>query len=312
MTIEVLDGGALTSVQDAAGRSGWRHLGVPVGGAGDRWSARLANALVGNAPDAAVLEVTMRGPVLRFGHATVVALGGSRFDATVDGAPIDVGEPRRVRAGSVLAIGTGDGARCYLAVSGGIDVPSVLGSRATDLRSGFGGHEGRALQRGDRLHLGHPTGSPLRWMRRSPTGGPLRVAKGPHAGIAALVGPTWSVGPEADRVGVRLDGPRLRLEPAEIPSIGLPEGAIQVPPDGRPIITLADRPVTGGYPVPACVIGADAGRAAQLRPGDLVAFVLVSADDARAAWEERVRAGRALEAVRSSADEDLRWTGSLE
>src|SRR5687768_2709351 len=142
--IEVVEAGTLTSVQTAVGRPGWRHLGVPVGGAVDAWAARLANRLVGNPDDAPLLEITLSGPLLRFERSTAVALAGATFDATLDGMSVPPNVGRLVRAGGVLRILDGDGARGYLAVAGGIVKERVLGSVATDLRSGFGGHDGRA------------------------------------------------------------------------------------------------------------------------------------------------------------------------
>ena len=183
--IEVIEPGALTSVQTAGGRPGWRHVGVPVGGAADAWSARLANRLVGNADDAALLELTLTGPSLRFEAKTSVALTGAAFDATLDGLPLPPFVGRRVRRGSVLRIGMGDGARGYLRVAGGIRVPAVLGSMATDLRTGFGGHEGRALRAGDRLEVGSPSASIRRWTGRDAEwpdpdrAGPAPSAAGP-------------------------------------------------------------------------------------------------------------------------------------
>lgn len=309
--IEVLEPGALTSVQTAGGRPGWRHLGVPAGGAADAWSARLANRLVGNPDDAALLEVTLHGPSLRFESAAAVALAGASFEATVDHLPLAAGVGRRVRPGSVLRIGTGDGARAYLAVGGGMGAVPVLGSAATDLRAGFGGHHGRALQAGDRLTFGTPMDTIRRWTGGERVG-PIRVVAGPHDGIARIVAQSWVVGFEADRTGVRLDGPSLTSYPSEVPSMGLPLGAIQVPPDGRPIVMLADRPVTGGYPVPACVIRADIGRVAALRPGDEVAFASVSLEEARRAWRQAEDELAALEDAGAPPDDELGWAGAIE
>lgn len=308
--IEVLEAGALTSVQTAGGRPAWRHLGVPIGGAVDPWGARLANRLVGNSDDAALLEITLHGPWLRFGAPTVVALSGATFEARLNGLPLPTNAGRHVRAGSLLRIGTGDGARGYLAVAGGIDVELVLGSAATDLRTGFGGHQGRVLRAGDRLACGTPSGTVRRWVGSQPSG-PIRIVDGPHRGASALVDQDWIVGAEADRAGVRLDGRSLPREP-EVASMGLPLGAIQVPPDGRPIVMLADRPVTGGYPVPACVIRADIGRIAALRPGDEVTFSLVSIEAARRVLRESEREFDALEDAAASPDTALQWTGALE
>lgn len=312
MTIEVVEPGPLTTVQDAAGRPGWRHVGVPQGGAADPWAARLANRLVGNPDGAPLLEATMHAPTLRFGTPSAVALVGE-LDASVDGLPLTSGVAREVRAGALLRIGSGRDARGYLAVAGGLSVERVLGSASTDLRGGFGGVEGRALRAGDRLGVGTATGGRHRWLGQWPSG-PIRIVAGPHADRldpAELVAGAWRVGADADRTGARLDGPALSVQgPTEIASVGLPLGAIQVPPDGRPIVMLADRPVTGGYPVPAVVIGADIGRMARLRPGDPVAFASVSLEGARDALRRMNDELAALEALDAPGDDELGWAGS--
>jgi biotin-dependent carboxylase-like uncharacterized protein len=312
--IEVVQPGALTSVQTARGRMGWRHLGIPVGGAADAWSARLANRLVGNDDDAALLEVTLLGPTLDFGVAARVAITGASFVASVDGRSLPPFEAREIQGGSTLRIGEGDGARAYLAIAGGVMVETLLGSAATDLRSGFGGHEGRALRTGDVLSFGSATGAARRW-----TGalreGPIRIVDGPQVerlAADALTSAAWTVSSAADRTGARLDGPALEGGEAEVASMALPLGAIQVPPDGHPIVMLADRPVTGGYRVPACVIGADVGRVARLRPGDALRFVSVSREDARQAFLEREDELAVLEDAGAAPDEELGWAGALE
>lgn len=302
--IEVIEPGALTSVQDVDGRPGWRHLGVPVGGAADPWSARLANLLVGNPANAALLEMTLIGPALRFGAATVLAVTGG-LTATLDGMPMLPNAARSVRAGSLLHVEAGPGARGYLAVAGGLSVESILGSAATDLRTGFGGHEGRALRAGDRLSCNPGGGRLLRWAGE-PALGPIRIVDGPHAG-APLVG-TWTVSAQADRAGIRLGGPTL--VGGEVASMGLPLGAIQVPPDGRPIVMLADRPVTGGYRVSALVVRADIGRVAQLRTGDEVTFASVSLDAARSALRRADEELAGLEVLDGAPDDELGWAGS--
>lgn len=304
--IEVVEPGALTSVQDVDGRPGWRHVGVPVGGAADPWSAGLANRLVGNEPNAALLEMTLIGPTLRFHSATFVALTGG-LDATLDGLALPANAARAARAGSLLRVESGHGARGYLVVAGGIEVEHILGSAATDLRTGFGGHEGRALRVGDRLRCGTGGGPLLRWTGEGPIG-PIRIVDGPHA-TASLAG-TWHVTADADRAGIRLDGPAL--DGGEVPSMGLPLGAIQIPPDGRPIVMLADRPVTGGYRAPAVVIRADIGRVAQLRPGDAVTFASVSLEEARSALRRAEEELAALEVLDAPADDELGWAGSHE
>jgi biotin-dependent carboxylase-like uncharacterized protein len=326
--IEVLEPGTLTSVQDAAGRIGWRRYGVPVGGAADGPAARLANRLVGNLDDAAVLEATLSGPSLGFEQPSVLALTGADLDARLNGQHLPPGRSVAVPAGGKLTFGTRrSGARAYIAVAGGLEVPEVLGSRSTDLRTGFGGLDGRALRRGDRMLIApalRPT-PPLRLAPKRPDRGEpptLRVLPGPHAervgrgALDALCAGTWTVAPASDRAGLRLEAvARLPAGTGEVPSLGLPLGAIQLPPDGRPILMLADRPVTGGYPVLACVIGADVGHAAQRIPGDVVHFALVDGAEA-------LNAGRQLEVwldsvAQSGGERDIEsdvsgWAGSLD
>ena len=311
--IEVIQAGALTSVQTAVGRRGWRHLGIPVGGAADAWSARLANRLVGNADHAPLLEITLLGPTLRFDAPATVAIAGARFDATIDGMPLPWFTGRSVRAGTLLQVGGGEGARACLAIGGGIVVEELLGSAATDLRTGFGGLDGRALRPGDRLTIGQPTTRLRRWSG-SPPAGPIRIVDGPQSDSLAaseLTDRAWRVAVASDRTGVRLDGAPIAAAGSEVESMGLPLGAIQVPPDGRPIVMLADRPVTGGYPVPACVIRADVGRVARLLPGDAVAFASVSMEEARAAGRLEEESLDALEDA-VAGGEELGWTGALE
>ena len=314
MTIEVLDPGLLTSIQDAVGRRGWRHLGVPGGGAVDPWSARLANRLVGNPDDAALLEITILGPTLRTLEPATVALVGA-IDATVDGLPWAADASRRLRAGAAIRLTEGRAARAYVAFAGGIIVEPVLGSASTDLRTGFGGLEGRALRAGDRLDVGPYRGqASLRWTGIHRTG-PIRIVAGPHADrlrVDILTETTWRISPQSDRTGVRLEGPALSTGLGEVASIGLPAGAIQIPPDGTPIIALADRPVTGGYPVPAVVIGADVGRVARLRPVDELRFASVSLEEARAALRAAETELASIEPLDAVDDDELRWAGSHE
>lgn len=308
MSIQVVEPGILTTVQDAVGRRDWRHVGVPAGGAADPWSARLANRLVGNPDGAALLELTLAGPTLRFAEPALVALVGEMV-ATLDGLVLDPGAARAVRAGAQLRIGEGRDARAWLAVGGGLAVEPILGSASTDLRSGFGGHEGRALRAGDRLTHGTAVGPGFRWAGAH-AAGPIRIVPGTHPGTEGLTDGAWRIGPEADRAGVRLDGRRPTAATGEVTSMGLPIGAIQVPPDGRPIVMLADRPVTGGYPVPAVVIGADVGRVARLRPGDELRFASVSLRDARSALRRAEQELAALVALDAPGDDELGWAGS--
>jgi 5-oxoprolinase (ATP-hydrolysing) subunit C len=239
--------------------------------------------------------------------AWMALTGGLR--ASAGGIELPRHEAWRLRPGATVRIRAGDGARGYLAVGGGLIVDAVLGSSSTDLRTGFGGLEGRALRAGDRLEVGSTAGRPGRWTG-SATSGPIRIVPGPHPDTFAALEADWTVGVEADRTGVRLDGSRVKG--GEVPSMGVPLGAIQVPPDGRPIVLLADRPVTGGYRVPGCVIRADIGRVAQLRTGDALRFASVSPGDARDALMREEHELAALQPLEAVEDDELGWAGSHE
>jgi len=293
--IELLRGGLLTTVQDR-GRIGTQKFGVPVSGAMDEVALRVGNALVGNWQGAAGLEITVAGPRLRFLADSVVALTGAELDADLDGVPIPWYESFRVRADQVLDLRNClTGFRAYLTVAGGIDVPLVLGSRSASLVAGFGGGTGRALREGDRLPIGAAIGesaeriAPCRWRPSAQQPATVRVVLGPEddafnaEGIQTFLSGTYEVTAKVDRMGCRLDGPRIaHAGPADILSDWIPPGGIQVPGEGKPIILLADRQTTGGYTKIATVIGADLGRVAQQRPGALVCFRAVSAEDAEA------------------------------
>ncbi|GII91754.1 5-oxoprolinase subunit C family protein [Sinosporangium siamense] len=276
---EVVATGMLATVQDL-GRPGLAHLGVPGAGAADRRSLRLANRLVGNPEDTAGLEATFGGLRLRFPGGAWVA---------VTGAPCPVGRgtyaPVWVPPDGELSLGTPSaGLRTYVAIRGGVDVEPVLGSRSHDTLSGLGPPP---LKPGDLLPLGSPAGLPQPLADAAPP--PpwpdtpmLRIRVGPRddwftpEAVAAMCAVPYSVSEDSNRVGVRLRGPVLeRARRGELPSEGMVAGAVQVPPDGQPIVFLADHPPTGGYPVIGVVADADLGLAAQLRPGDQVKFLRV-------------------------------------
>jgi biotin-dependent carboxylase-like uncharacterized protein len=301
VTVLVERPGLLTTVQDD-GRWGLQHLGVSVSGWMDGWSARLANRLAGNPDDAAVLEVTWIGPVLRMRAPATVAVAGAAFDVVVGDEALRVPFVRAVRAGTTIAFGNRHGgSRAYVAFGGGMAVPPVLGSRATDVRAGLGGVEGRRLRAGDVLPLGEPRGeAPKRhgewpdlswlWRRR------LRVLPGPDAwnpaeAIAPLEATAWSVASASDRTGYRLEGgaplPRTGGERPSQPAV---MGAIQAPPGGLPLLLMADRQTTGGYAIVAVVAAADLPVAGQLGPGDTCRFAACSWDEAEAAARARERA----------------------
>jgi len=292
--IRVHRGGPFTTVQDL-GRSGHRAEGVTPGGAADRLSLRVANLLVGNPEGAAALEFTQVGPELEFGRDVVVAVVGVTADGLPHGRPVALAAGSRLKLGRLLR-----GVRGYLAIAGGIDVPRVLGSRGTDVRAGLGGGYGRVLREGDILPLGPAGGrlsegwqADLRFMPEAGRVVELRVVRGAQAGEFS---DEWSavefmVGPRSDRMGVRLQGDSLvRRRGRELASAPVVPGTVQVPPDGQPIILLADAQTLGGYPQVAAVILADLPRVAQLQPGDSVRFREVDLADARRAWMERERA----------------------
>lgn len=278
--VAVLDAGALTTIQDL-GRPGWAHLGVPRSGALDQPASRLANRLVGNREDAAVLETTSSGVGLRLERATTLAVTGARCAVHVDGRAAAWGAALVVGAGAEIRVGTAtEGLRSYVALAGGIDVPPVLGSRSTDLLSGLGP---TPLRAGDRFALGPPGRAPhgSEAVPR-PVPGVLRVVLGPRsdwfsaAAVAALDGAAYDVAADSNRVGLRLTGPVVaRDRDGELPSEGMVLGAIQVPPSGQPIVFLNDHPTTGGYPVVAVVVEEDLAVCAQARPGDRLTLRVV-------------------------------------
>lgn len=317
MSIRVLRPGILSTLQDI-GRHGYQHLGVPVSGAMDLFAHRVANILVGNDESAATLEMTLHGPQLEFGEDALIAICGADLSPSIDGIPVPEGKPVRLRAGAVLKFGAClTGCRAYLAVGGGFALPPVLGSRSTYEIARIGGLDGRALRRGDRLPVGETPanlypglGSDLvrsshafaapKWavnqhiekLGRSPQ--TVRIVPGIHwevfpaATRECLISAEFRVAPESSRMGYRLDGPAIELEnPLEILSQAVAFGTIQVPPGGQPIVLMADRQTTGGYPMIADVAGVDLHLLAQLKPGDRLRFELVSLAQAQALWLRR-------------------------
>jgi antagonist of KipI len=301
-TIEVLTPGLQTTVQDR-GRWGHQTDGVSVAGPMDPFAHRRANAFVGNARDAATLEVAITGPDVRFDGACTCAVTGAEFELQVDGTPMPGEASFDVPEGAVLHFGARrSGARAYLAVAGGFDVPRVLGSRATHVPTAMGGWHGRALVRGDRLPLAPPStrgaacraAPQVRGMSALPV--VVRVLPGPQddrfmpEALDALVSSAYVVGIDSDRMGFRLSGVALsHRASADIISDATPLGSIQVPASGQAVLLMADRQTTGGYAKLATVISADIGVAAQAAPGDEIWFRVCTRAEAVAALIARER-----------------------
>lgn len=292
--IRVIEPGALSSIQDH-GRWGRQHLGVSPGGAADPVLASIANRLVGNTDEAAVIESTMTGPLLRFDVDTRVAWVGWADESS--------GKPHDIRAGGIIDLRKRMcHLRGYIAVAGGIDVPEVLGSRATDLRAVLGGHHGRALLAGDILPVGKAGTARvsanwhISWPRPEGSIVELRYLRGMQAdwfnGQAhrRLSGSYYEISPTSDRTGTRLKGAKLELkEPREMISQPVVFGSVQVPPDGQPIVLMSERQTIGGYPQIGHVISADIPRLARAWPGTQVRFRETDLDEARHAWDELQR-----------------------
>jgi len=303
MTITVIKPGMLSSFQDM-GRHGAQHLGIPVSGAMDTRAHRLANALAGNAAQEATLEITLTGPVLRFETPTCMALAGALLSPAINGEPIPNNRPLIIRKGDILSFGVRQaGARAYLAVHGGYDLPPVMGSRSTFLGGGFGGLHGRALRKGDVIPLLSPlpesgldslarTLNDMRIYLPAIVGiasrETLRLLRSHHTplfteqSLKTLLSTPFRISPNSERMGYRLQGPRLSMhEPAQLLSEPTSFGSIQVPADGNPIILMADRQSTGGYPKIAHVAAIDVPQVAQGLPGDTLRFREISLEEAQ-------------------------------
>jgi antagonist of KipI len=323
MTATVSHAGFLTFVQDL-GRTGYRQFGVSLAGALDVFALRVANLLVGNDESAAGLEITFGGLQLQFADERIVAWCGGDFDVQGGSRSLPAGHATRLQACEELKFGRPQiGCRSWLAISGAVDVPIVLGSRSTDLRANFGGFGGRALRDGDVLQLGARPVSPIPaterisswsaskpWSQTAVSTPVLRFVRGAawdlfnDVTIQRLTSEAFAVSPDSDRMGVRLDGPELRRDnDVDLISEAVAPGTIQVPSSGKPILLLGDCQTIGGYPKIAHVITVDLGIAAQLRAGDRVRFSEVSLADAdrllleRESELKRFRIGLSLHAV---------------
>lgn len=307
--IHVQEPGLFTTVQDL-GREGFGPMGVSPSGAADAISLRIGNRLVGNAEGAAGLEMTLLGGTFMFPEGALLALTGSDFGATLDGRAVELWTSFEARAGQALRLGpTRSGARCYLCVRGGIEVKLFLGSASTHILSGLGGHEGRALRKGDVLKIGEANGSYRKRMLAAKMleglslRNALRVTPGPQsdwfpeAAQEIFYASAYRVAEESNRMGLRLEGAPIPAPPGgEMISEGVALGAIQVPEGGQPIILFVEQQTTGGYPKIANVISADFHSLGQLRPRDEVRFEQVEWETARSllAEQERVLASEEL------------------
>jgi len=334
MNIEVLKPGVLSTLQDS-GRVGFQRFGVPVCGVMDEWSHRVANVLVGNSEHEATLEITLMGPSLRFAETALIAISGADLSPRIGEHALPQGTPVLVRAGSQLDFGRRvAGMRAYLAVHGGFAVARVMDSRSTYVRGAFGGFEGRALRKGDvlpvaasrvedafpqlaaKLHAGTLPFATVDAAPKAsaPSGGSpttLRVMTGqqwdaftPQA-RRSLCEAEFRLSPQSDRMGFRLEGPQLALsEPLEMISEAVAFGTMQVPPDGNPIVLMADRQTTGGYPKIASVASVDLPLLAQMTPQQGLRFALISLEQAQALDLARERAiadiGKQVQALRRS------------
>ena len=302
--LQIRRAGLLTTIQDE-GRWGYQDRGVSVAGPMDAYSHRLANLLVGNDAAAATLEVTSSGPEIEFEESAIFAVTGAAFDLTLDGIHVPMNRMASAQAGSCLDFHQRSrAARAYIGVAGGILVPTLLGSRSTHVLSRMGGVNGRPLQAGDRLETGEPYDLSSRFHRQRPAamvlpdgGARIRAIPGPHsarfseATIASLEKARYRLSMRCDRMGYQLEGPPLQcLTGEELISDAMPVGGLQVPPSGQPILLMADRATTGGYPIIATVITADLPAAGQLLPGDWIEFAFCSLEQARMALRQQTQA----------------------
>jgi biotin-dependent carboxylase-like uncharacterized protein len=280
----------LTTVQDL-GRYGRQHLGVPAGGPMDWWSHEAANRMVGNPPEAALLEVTLIGPELELGQNAIAAVIGAEFELSVSGRSAPMNRAFTVEVGERLSFGRRvAGARAYLAVRGGIAVHPVMHSRATHVKAALGGHQGRALRRGDVVPVA-PSGPPGAPVHCGPSPhfpmtvpATLRVIPGPEQADEALWRTVFTISPQSDRMGYRLDGGAMRAAGDHLSS-AVAMGTVQVTPSGTCVLLMADRATSGGYARAATVITADLPIAGQLAPGDAIRFSPITVDQARVALD---------------------------
>jgi biotin-dependent carboxylase-like uncharacterized protein len=307
-SVIIKSAGMLTTVQDK-GRYGYQRFGMPISGAMDVFSLRLANALVGNETGAACLEATFTGPEIQFTADGAIALTGADMGPVHNGIPVAVNKALKVKRGDTLSFsGLKNGFRTYIAFAGGINVPEVMGSRSTYLRASLGGFSGRALEAGDELPLGEAKGRiseepiPDGLIPRYESDQTIRIISGPEVsrftmdGIHSFLTSEYSITGKSDRMGYRLAGKSIShtADGADIISSGISRGTVQVPGNGQPIILMADRQTSGGYTRIACVISADLTLVAQMKPGDIVRVREITIDKAQELFVERDKLLRRL------------------
>lgn len=293
--------GVLTTIQDE-GRYGYEQFGMSPAGPMDGTAFRTANILVGNPEGESALEATVLGPTLRFDQDNVIAVTGADMAPALNGQPCPMYQAVAVKAGDRLALGAAKtGCRAYIAFAGGLDVPQVMGSRATALQNKVGGYQGRKLAKGDAVGFRAPNPS-LPLPRTTPVPAPagkevtIRVVLGPQddafteEGVKTFLSQPYAVSKDFDRMGCRLEGPVIQHKTdGNIISDGMVTGAIQVPTSGQPIIMLAERQTVGGYTKIATVISADLPLVGQCKTGDVIRFQAVSVEEAHRAWRETNR-----------------------
>lgn len=299
--LKIVKPGFLTTIQDR-GRFHYQKWGIPVAGAMDEYALRVGNLLVGNQENQACLEITLLGPEIEFWAPGLIALTGADLGAQLNGQSVETWTSFQVKEGDILRFtGIRSGCRAYLAAAGGFDVPVVMGSRSTYLRGKIGGLNGRALREGDVLEVNTseqnsqwpPSRIPVEFRQQHSSTQVVRVVLGPQddaftpEGIDTFLHSEYTVTPESDRMGCRLEGPAItHREGPDIISDGIAMGSIQVPGNGKPIVMLADRQTTGGYAKIATVITPDLWKMAQAKPGDTISFAGVTLAEAHAAYKD--------------------------
>ncbi|MCP3762187.1 biotin-dependent carboxyltransferase family protein [Domibacillus sp. A3M-37] len=315
MSVHIIRPGLLATIQDL-GRYGFQQYGVVVGGAMDSFSLRLANVLVGNEEGEAAIEVTMMGTSLQFKEDTLISITGGNLNPVIDGSPVPSWRPVFVKKDAVLSFAGGKfGCRAYVAVAGGFSIPNVMNSKSTYIRGEIGGFKGRALKEGDVIPLAeensfsmkakralqkklkHDSFAATDWyvpFESNLNGKVVRVVKGAEfeefseLAKKQFFEQEFQITPQSDRMGYRLLGPSLQLKQSfELLSEAVANGTIQVPSDGNPIVLLADRQTTGGYPRIGQIAAADLPIIAQMKPGDYVRFKEITLDEAEQLYMER-------------------------